>query len=83
MDYFPIALPFLFMRFFIFLVLLILIEIGILKHADQRLKIKQRYVFALLLLSPLGNYINIPGYQLPPETLHPGGQVTFYGMRHV
>jgi uncharacterized membrane protein len=27
--------------------------------------------------------VNIPVYQLPPETLQRGGQVTFFGMRHV
>ena len=83
MHYFPIALPFLLLLFFIFLALLILIEIGVLGYAYQRLGIKPRYVFALLLLSLIGSYINIPVYQLPPETLHPGGQITFYGMRHV
>ena len=83
MHYFPIALPLLLMLFFIFLVLFLLIEIGILGYAYQRLGINRRYVFTLLLLSLLGSYVNIPVYQLPPETLHPGGQVTFYGIRHV
>jgi uncharacterized membrane protein len=83
MHYFPIALPFLLILFFIFLALLILIEIGILGYAYQRLGIKPRYILALLLLSLLGSYVNIPLYQLPAETLHPGGQVTFYGVRHV
>jgi len=83
MHYFPIALPFLLMLFFIFLALLILIEIGVLGYAYQRLGIKQRYAFALLLLSLLGSYVNIPVYQLPPETLYRGGQVTFFGVRHV
>ena len=83
MHYFPIALPFLLLFFFLFLALLILIEIGVLGYAYQRLGIKQRYVFALLLLSLLGSYINIPVYQLPPETLHGGGQVTFFGIPHI
>jgi uncharacterized membrane protein len=83
MHYFPIALPFLLILFFIFLVLLILIEVGILGYAYQRLGIKPRHVFTLLLLSLFGSYVNIPLYQLPAETLHPGGQVTFYGMQHV
>ena len=83
MHYFPIALPFLLMLFFIFLVLIILIEVGILGYAYQRVGIKPRYVFALLLFSLLGSYINIPIYQLPAETLHPGGQVTFFGVQHV
>jgi uncharacterized membrane protein len=83
MHYFPLALPFLLMLFLIFLVLLILVEIGILGYAYQRLGINRRYVFVLLFLSLFGSYINIPVYQLPPEILYRGGQVTFYGMRHV
>lgn len=83
MHYFPIALPFVLILFFLFVVLLVMIEIGILGYAYQRLGIKQRYVFALLLLSLFGSYINIPVYQLPAETLHPGGQVTIFGMRHI
>jgi uncharacterized membrane protein len=83
MHYFPITLPFLLILFFIFLVLLILVEIGILGYAYQRLGINQRYVFALLLLSLFGSYVNIPIYQLPPETLYSAGQVNFFGIRHV
>jgi uncharacterized membrane protein len=83
MHYFPITLPFLLMLFFIFLVLLILVEIGILGYAYQRLGLNQRYVFALLLLSLLGSYVNIPVYQLPPETLFSAGPVSFYGIQHV
>lgn len=83
MHYFPITLPFLLILFFIFLVLLILVEIGILGYAYQRLGINQRYVFALLLLSLLGSYINIPIFKLPPETLYSAGQVTFFGIQHV
>jgi uncharacterized membrane protein len=83
MHYFPITLPFLLMLFFIFMVLLILVEIGILGYAYQRLGINRRYIFGLLLLSLLGSYVNIPVYQLPPETLYSSGQVTFYGIRHV
>ena len=83
MHYFPITLPFLLILFFIFMVLLILVEIGILGYAYQRLGINRRYVFTLLLLSLLGSYINIPVYQLPPETMYSAGQVTFFGIPHV
>ena len=83
MHYFPISLPFLLMLFFIFLLLLILIEIGILGYAYRRLGISRRNAFALLLLTLLGSYVNIPVYQLPPETLDSAGRVTFYGIQHV
>ena len=83
MHYFPISLPFLLMLFFIFLLLLILVEIGILEYAYRRLGISRRNAFGLLLLTLLGSYVNIPVYQLPPETLDSAGSVTFYGIQHV
>jgi uncharacterized membrane protein len=83
MHYFPITLPFLLILFLLFVVLLVMVEIGILGYAYQRLGINRRYVFALLLLSLFGSYINIPVYQLPPETLFSAGRVTFYGIQHV
>ena len=83
MHYFPIALPFLLVLFLLFVVLLVMVEIGILGYAYQRLGINQRYVFALLLLSLFGSYVNIPVYQLPPETPYSAGRVTFFGIQHV
>jgi uncharacterized membrane protein len=83
MHYFPITLTFWFFLFFLFLFLLFLIEIGVLRYAYQRMGIHQQYVLALLLLSLLGSYINIPVYQLPPEKIHTGGIVYFFGMPYV
>jgi len=80
MHYFPIGLPILFLLLLLFLALIILIEINVLTYAFHKMGVNHRYVFALLLLSLLGSYINIPVYQLPPEHLRSGGTVFFFGV---
>ena len=59
MNYFLIALPVLLLLFFLFLTLIILIEVNVLEYASQKMGIDRRYVFILLLLSLLGSYVNI------------------------
>jgi uncharacterized membrane protein len=83
MHYFPITLPFLAVLFLLFLLVLILVEVGVLQYAYQKMGIDQRYVFALLLLSLVGSYVNLPVYQLPPEVVKSGGVVSFFGVPYV
>jgi uncharacterized membrane protein len=83
MHYFPIALPLFLLLLFLFLVLIVLIEINVLAYAYQKMGVNRRYIFALLLLSLLGSYVNIPIYQLPPEHIRTGGTVFFYGVPYV
>jgi uncharacterized membrane protein len=83
MHYMPLALPFVLAFFFLFVLLVILVEIGILGYAYQKIGVNRRYVFALLFLSLLGSYVNIPVAELPAEHIHSGRVVTFYGMRYM
>ena len=83
LHYFPLALPFLLILFFLFIFLIIMIEVGILGYAYQTIGINQRYVFLLLLMCFWGSYVNIPIYQLPPEIVRSGGQVTFFGIPYI
>lgn len=83
MHYMPLALPFFLMFFFLFILLIILIEIGILQYAYEKIGIDRRHIFALLLLSLLGSYVNIPIAELSAEHVHSGRVITFYGMRYV
>ena len=82
MHYFPLALPFLLILAFAFIFLIALIEVGILEYAYARIGIGRRHMFALLILSLLGSYINIPVAELPAKEVLSGHQVTFYGMRY-
>ena len=63
--------------------LIALIEIGIIKYAYEKIGINPRYVFALLLLSLLGSYVNIPVAELPAERVLSGEEIIFFGMRYV
>jgi uncharacterized membrane protein len=83
MHYFPIALPFLLILFFLFAFLILLIEIGILGYAYERIGVSRRYVFILLFLSLVGSYVNIPVAELPAQEVHSGKIITFYGMRYM
>jgi len=83
MHYFPLALPFLLVLLFLFAFLILLIEIGILGYAYERIGVHRRYVFLLLFLSFIGSYVNIPVAELPAQEVHSGKVVTFYGMRYV
>jgi uncharacterized membrane protein len=83
MQYFPIELPFLFLLLLLFVTLIVLIEVNVLSYAFQKMGVNRRYVFALLLLSLLGSYVNIPVYQLPPEQIRAAGTVFFFGVPYV
>jgi len=82
-HYFPIALPFLLLFALLFFVLIIFIEIGILRYAYERIGVGRRYMFALLILSFLGSYVNIPIFQLPAHKVASGEMVNFFGMLYV
>jgi len=83
MHYLPLALPFFMAFVFLFAFLIVLIEIGILEYAYEQIGVNRRYMFALLLLSILGSYVNIPVAELPADHLYSGQVVTFFGMRYV
>jgi uncharacterized membrane protein len=83
MHYIPLALPFFLAFFFLFVLLVVLVEIGILGYAYKKIGVGRRYVFALLFLSLLGSYVNIPVAELPAEHIRSGQVVTFFGMRYM
>jgi uncharacterized membrane protein len=82
-HFFPLAQPFVLGLLFILGLLIALIEIGLIGYAYEKVGIQRRYVFAVLLLSLLGSYVNIPVAELPVERVVAGHEVTFFGMRYV
>ncbi len=83
LHFFPIALPFVIAAFLIISLAFALIQIGALKYAYEKIGIGREHVFALLLLSLLGSYVNIPIAELPAEEVLSDRVVTFFGMRYV
>jgi uncharacterized membrane protein len=62
------------------ILLLVLVEVGVPYYAHRGLGMTREWVYSLLFLSLLGSHINIPEFQLPPEHVASGGQVTFFGV---
>ena len=83
LHYLP--LPYLFFSILvgIFLLLLVLLQIGALRYAYMRLGISHRAALLLLFGSLIGSYFNIPVAELPERQIAPGQEITFYGMRYV
>jgi uncharacterized membrane protein len=83
LHYFPLA-PLFFLALVVLLGLVIaFIQIGILQYAYEKIGVNQRYVFAILILSLLGSYINIPIAQLSPQQVLSNQEVVYFGIRYV
>lgn len=60
-----------------------MIQIGAIEYAYERIGIAPEHVFALLLLTLLGSYVNIPIFEVPSERVVSDQIVTYFGMRYV
>jgi uncharacterized membrane protein len=83
LHFFPLALPFLLGLFFLIGLLIALIQVGILHYAYTKIGVDRRYLFAVLLLSLFGSYVNIPVAHLPGEQVITGRVITYFGMRYI
>src|SRR3989454_5667678 len=80
----PIALPFLVLLFLVLLaVLIVMVELRILAYAYRKIGVRPRYVFAVLVLSVVGSYVNIPLYSVRVPRLVAPEAVTIYGRTYV
>src|SRR5260370_32389216 len=76
MIFLPVAVPVLILLLVLLLVVfVVLVELQILSYAYQKIGIRPRYVFLILVLTLLGSHVNIPLYAVParrivrPETV--------------
>ena len=83
LHYFPLALPFVLGLFLLLGVLIAMIEVGLLEYAYTKIGVGRRALFAVLLLSLLGSYVNIPVAHLPDEQVITGRVITHFGMRYI
>ncbi len=83
LHFFPLAFPFLIALLILFAAVIGLIEVGILEYAYEKIGVERRYIFALLMLSLLGSYVNIPVAELPAERVLSNREISFFGMRYV
>src|SRR3989442_9892821 len=80
----PIALPFLVLLFLVLLaVLIVMVELRILAYAYRKIGVRPRYVFAVLVLSLVGSYVNIPLFSVRVPRLVAPEAVTIYRRTYV
>jgi len=60
-----------------------IVAIRILRHASASMGIGPRAMLAVLLLSLLGSYVNIPIAYLPERQISSAAEVTYFGIRYV
>jgi uncharacterized membrane protein len=82
LHYFPLT-PLFLIAAFLLAVLVAFVEVGILRYAYEKIGIARRYVFAVLLVTLLGSFVNIPVAELPPEKVLSNQVVRFFGMEYV
>jgi uncharacterized membrane protein len=83
MHYVPIGLPFFLAIWFLFAIMVTLIQIGVLQFAFESMGVSRRYMFSLLVFSLLGSYINIPVARLPAEPIMTGRIVDYFGVPYI
>lgn len=81
MHYLPLAPGYFSALVVVFIMLLLLIQLGALRYAYMRLGVSSRTALVLLFGSLIGSYFNIPIAQLPQEQVIMGREIDFFGMR--
>jgi len=83
LHYFPLAPIFLLGLVVLVGVVIALVEVGLLRYAYEKVGVSQRYIFAILVFSLLGSYVNIPVAQLPAQEVLSNQEASYFGMRYV
>jgi uncharacterized membrane protein len=82
-NYFPLSTLFIVTLFVLVALLIVFIEFDVIQYAYEKIGIDRRYVFALLVLSLLGSYVNIPIGELPETRVSDNQTISFFGVRYV
>jgi uncharacterized membrane protein len=82
-HYLPLTPEFFSILVGLFVVLLVLIQLGALRYAYMRLGMSSGAALLLLFASLVGSYFNIPVAQLPGQRVLSGEVVDYFGMRYV
>jgi uncharacterized membrane protein len=82
LHYLPLSPPFFSILVGIFVVVLILVQLGILRYAYTRVGLSSRAALLMLLGSLVGSYFNIPVAEFPNQKIVSGQEVDFFGMRY-
>jgi uncharacterized membrane protein len=83
LHYLPLTPAFFSLLVGVFLVVVVLIQLGVLRYAYIRIGVGARPALLLLFGSLIGSYINIPIAALPAEQVMSGRDVMYFGMHYV
>lgn len=83
LHYLPLSLPFFSILVGVFVLLVVLVQLGALRYAYMRIGVSSRAALLLLLGSLLGSYFNIPVAELPAQQISSGQVISYFGMRYV
>jgi len=82
-HYLPLTPEFFSILVGLFVIVLVLVQLGVLRYAYMRLGMSSGAALLLLLASLVGSYFNIPVAELPGERVMSGEVIDFFGMRYV
>ncbi len=82
LHYFPIT-PLFLLAGLLLAILVVVVQVKILRYAYERIGIPRRYLFAVLMATLLGSYVNIPVAELPPERVLSDQVVSNFGIEYV
>lgn len=83
LQYFPVSLPFLLIFWGLIIVLIGLAALRLLRYASVSMGIAEGTLIAVLGLSLLGSYINIPVASLAGHRTVTAGEISFFGMTYI
>jgi uncharacterized membrane protein len=82
-HYLPLSPPFFSILAGLFILLIVLIQVGALRYTYLRLGVTSRVAVLLLLASLFGSYLNIPLAELSDrQRLLTGQEISYFGMRY-
>src|SRR5258708_6906835 len=82
LNYLPLHPAFFSILVGLFVVLLLLLQLGALRYAFMRIGLRSGAALALLVGSLIGSYFNIPIAELPEQQVVSGQDLYYYGMRY-
>ena len=81
-HYLPLTPPFFSLLVGVFVVLVVVVQLGALRYAYLRIGLSPGAAIILLLGSLVGSYFNIPIIELPAQRVLSGQEVEYFGMRY-
>jgi uncharacterized membrane protein len=83
MNYLPLAPAFFGILIGLFVILFLLLLLGTLRYAYERLGLSPSAALWLLAASLIGSYFNFPVVQLPPQSVVSGQVINFFGIQYM